>query len=118
MKVIVNAKKSKGNEEVYNVIPEVYGVGTVIFLADIPKSAIVTGLFINGKSIEDYCLDSYRIKGERESTIYPRNEYFDGLKVVAMYICETCGCEIYNLATSNSIEEFVVEYIDIAVAEV
>lgn len=114
---IIKRKEIKSNEELYNIIPEVLGVGTVTFLADIPKNAIVTGVFVNGKSIEDYCFAEYRNNGYKEISLYPRNEMFEGHPIVAVYIDETCSGELYGLATSGSIESFVVEYIDVAIVE-
>ena len=114
---IVKAKEIKADEAVYNVIPEVFGVGTVTFLADIPKGSIVTGVFVNGKSLEDFRFEDYRLNGELRSTIYPRNEVVEGCKVVAVFVSENCGGELYGLATSGNVKSFVVEYIETAVAE-
>lgn len=113
MKIIVNSKEIRANEEKYNVIPDMFGNGSVAFLADIPKGSIVTGVFVNGKSLEDY-----RINVEGTSTIYPRNEKFEGQKVVAILTSEHCDGELYSLAVAYLIESFIVEYIETAVAEV
>ena len=113
---IVKAKEIKANEAVYSVVPEVLGVGTVTFLADIPKGAIVTGVFVNGKSLEDFRFEAYRLNGEGRATIYPRSEELEGHKVVAVFVSENCGGELYALAVSGGIKSFVVEYIETATA--
>lgn len=115
--IIIKRKEIKANEELYNVIPEVLGVGTVTFVADIPKNAIVTGVFVNDKSIENYRFAEYRNNGIKDIVIYPRNEMFEGYPIVAVYVDETCGGELYGLATSDSIKSFIVEYTDVAINE-
>lgn len=111
---IIKRKEFKANEEVYNVIFDLFGNGSVAFLADIPKNSIVTGVFVNGKSLEDYRIN---VDGG-VSTIYPRNEKFEGHKVVAISTSELCIGELYSLAVAHCIESFIVEYIETAVADV
>ena len=115
---IIKRKEIKANEDSYNVISSVFGNGSVAFLADIPKGSIVTGVFVNGKSLEDYCLAEYRNDGKGCSTYYPRGEAYEGQTVAAVYVDETCGDELYSLVFSGGIESFVVEYIETAVSEV
>ena len=110
---ITKRKEFKANEEIFNIVPELFGNGSVAFLADIPKNAIVTGVFVKDKSLEDYSLNV-----EGVSTIYPRNEKFEEQRVVAVSTSEHCIGELYSLAVSHSIESFVVEYIETAIAEV
>lgn len=113
---IIKRKEIRANSEYMNVIVDQHANGSVAFLADLPKNAIVTGVYVNGKSLEDYRLDAEY--GRIMRTIYPRTESFDGHRVVGIIICDNCGGEVYMSAQSFGIENFVVEYIETAVAEV
>jgi hypothetical protein len=110
-------KEIIANEEFLNIIIELNGVGSVTFLADLPKNAIVTGLFVNGKSLANYRLEASRNDGRKDEIHYPRNGIFEGHNVAAVYVDESCGGELYGLATSGDIKSFVVEYIETAIVE-
>lgn len=118
MRIIVNAKTMVADEAICNAFTGMHGNGSVTFLANLPKNAIVVDVLVNGKSIENYRLAEYRNNGNKDTVIYPRNEMFEGTPVAAVYVDETCGGELYNLAFSGSIESLVVEYIETAIAEV
>ena len=115
MKIIINKKEIKANNEYMNIIVDNYGNGSVAFLADVPKGAIVTGVFVKGKSLEDYRLDEEY--GYMMRSIYPRTESYDGHRVVGIIACDNCGGAVYTAAALLDIESFVVEYIETAVAE-
>ena len=117
MRINVNTKEFTANEAIINVITEMNGVGSVTFVADLPKNAIVVDVLVNGKSIENYRLAAYRNNGQKDEVIYPRNEMFEGQTVVAVYFDETCGGELYNLAFSGSIKDYVIKYIETAIVE-
>ena len=115
---ILKRKTLVANQELYNVVVGQHGNGSIAFLADLPKNAIVTNVLVNGKSLEDYRLEAFSELGEKLLTIYPKNSTFEGTRIVAEFISETCGDELYNLAALHCIESFVVEYIETALAEV
>lgn len=115
MKVIVNRKKLVANEEVYNVMPDVLANGSVAFLADLPKGAIVTSVIVNGKSLEDYLFDDEY--GYMMRVIYPKTMEFEGHRVIAMFMSPNAG-ELYHNAVAHMIEEFTVEYVETAISEV
>lgn len=113
MKAMILPKEFKMSESACDVITSLNGVGSVTFTADVPKGVLVTGVFVNGKNIEDYAVDEWNNNSVRCDTRYPRGKEFDGKMVVAVYVDETCGGELYNLAFSGGIESLVVEYVDI-----
>lgn len=113
---IIKRKEIKSYAENMNIVIDQFGNGSVAFLANIPKNAIVTGVFVDGKSLEDYLLD--KEYGRMMRTIYPRTESFDGHRVVGIITCDNAGGDVYAKAVSWSIESFVVEYIETAFAEV
>lgn len=115
MKIIVTRKEIKANAEYLNTVCDAYAGGSVAFLADIPKNAIVTGVYINGKSLEDYSIEPDYISWVH--TAYPRNEMFEGHRVAAVISYVNGGGTVYDLAISYTIDSFVVEYIDVAIAE-
>lgn len=112
---IIKRKEIRANSEYMNVIVDQHANGSVAFLADLPKNAIVTGVYVNGKSLEDYRLDAEY--GRITRTIYPRTESFDGHRVVGIITCDNAGGDVYAKAVSWSVESFVVEYIETAVSE-
>ena len=118
MRIILDAKKMVTDEVTCNVFTEMNGVGSVTFLADLPRNAIVVDVLVNGKSIENYSLAEYRNNGNTDKIYYPRNEMFEGKTVAAVYVDETCGGKLYNLAFSGGIKKVVVKYINTAIAEV
>lgn len=107
------AKEFKVSVANCDYITSLNGVGSVTFTADIPKGVLVTGVFVNGKSIEDYAVDEWSNNGVMHSTKYPRGKELEGKPVVAVYVDETCSGELYNLAFSGGVDSIVVEYIDI-----
>lgn len=119
MRIILDTKKMVADEVVCNIFTGMNGVGSVTFLADIPKNAIVVDVLVNGKSIESYRLAEYRNNGNKDTVIYPTNEMFEGQRVVAVYIDESLGCgELYNLVFSGDAKSLVVKYINTAIAEI
>lgn len=118
MRIIVNEKKMVEDEAVCNAFTGIHGNGSVTFLADIPKNAIVVDVLVNGKSIENYRLDEYRSNGIKHEVFYPSNEPFEGGCVVAVYVDDTCCGELYNLVFSGEAKKLVVKYIETAIAEV
>lgn len=103
------------NKTHMNVIVDEFGNGSVAFLADLPKGAIVTGVYVDGKSLEDYCLD--REYGHMMRTRYPDTEMYEGHRVVGVIVCDNCGGEVYMSAQSFSIESFEVKYIETEIVE-
>lgn len=112
MRISINPKKFKMSEGSCDVITAVNGVGSVMFLADVPKGVLVTGVFVDGKNIENFRTEEYRNNGIKCETMYPRGEEFEGKTVVAVFVDETCSGELYNLAFSGGINEIVVECVE------
>ncbi|MBR2867869.1 MAG: hypothetical protein IKB88_02225 [Clostridia bacterium] len=110
MKIIIDTKETimvVNNETNYSVIPDLYGYGSVAFLADsIPKDAIITGIFADGRSLENY-----RLNCDGASIILPSEEKHEGHNVVAVFTSPNGG-DLYDLAVANLITNFVVEYIN------
>jgi hypothetical protein len=114
---IINRKEIKVcDDQGVNVFLGQHFNGGVTFLADIPKNAVVMGVVVNGKHLEDYRLDTEF--GPTLSIIYPKDELLEGRRVAAVYVDETCSSDLYNGIFSGEIESFVVEYIETAVANV
>jgi hypothetical protein len=112
MKISINPKIFKTSENTCDAIPAIYGTGSVVFTADVPKGVLVTGVFVDGKNIENYRFDEYRHNGIKCETMYPRGEDFEGRTIVAVFVDETCSGELYNLAFSGSVNEIVVECVE------
>ena len=109
MKIIIDTKERvtiANNETNYSVIPDLYGYGSVAFLADIPKDAIITGVFVDGRSLEDYCLYC-----DGSSVILPRTEEHEGHNVVAVFTSANGG-DLYDVAVANLVTSFEVEFIN------
>lgn len=117
MRIIVNEKNMVENEAICNTFTGMHGNGSATFLADLPKNAIVVDVLVNGKSIENYRLAEYRNNGIMHNVIYPTDEVFEGKNVVAVYVDETCGGELYNLVVSGGAKNIVVKYIETAIVE-
>ena len=90
--------------------------GSVMFLADLPKNALVTGVVVKGKHLEDRLLDPNC--GDSLRVTYPKDEMFENHRVVAVYDDPNCVSDLYNELFAGKIDSFVVEYIEIAVSEV
>jgi hypothetical protein len=119
MRIIVNSKTMVADEAICCAFTGMNGNGSVTFLADIPKNAIVVDVLVNGKSLESYRLAEYRNNGIKDDVIYPTDDVFEERKVVAVYIDETCGSgELYNLVFSGEAKSLAVKYIETATAEV
>lgn len=112
MRISINPKRFKMSDGSCDVITEMNGVGSVTFIADIPKGVLVTGVFVDGKCIENFRTEEYRNNGIKCETMYPRSEMYDGRTVAAVFVDETCTGELYNLAFSGSIKEIVVECVE------
>lgn len=118
MRIIVNEKNMVEDEAICSASTGMNGNGSVTFLADIPKTAIVVDVLVNGKSLESYRLAEYRNNGIKDDVIYPTDEVFEEQKVVAIYIDETCGGgELYNLVFSGEAKSLAVKYIKTAIVE-
>lgn len=118
MRIIVNEKKMVENEAICNAFTGMHGNGSATFTADLPKNAIVVDVLVNGKSIENYRLSEYRNNGNKDMTIYPTDEIYEGKNVVAVYVDETCGGKLYNLVFSGEAKNIVVKFVETAIAEV
>lgn len=114
MRIIVNEKTMVADEATCNAFTGIHGNGSVTFLTDVPKNAIVVDVLVNGKSIENYRLDEWRRNGNKCEVFFPANESFDGQRVVAVFVDETCSGELYALAFSGGIENIEVKYVKTA----
>ena len=103
------------NKTHMNVIVDEFGNGSVAFLADLPKGAIVTGVYVDGKSLEDYCLDIEY--GHMMRTRYPDTEMYEGHRVVGVIVCDNSGGDVYTKAVMNDIKAFEVKYIETEIVE-
>lgn len=90
--------------------------GSVTFLADLPKNALVTGVVVKGKHLEDMLLDPNC--GDTLRVTYPKDTMFDNHRVAAVYDDPNCVSDLYNELFAGVIDSFVVEYIETAVSEV
>lgn len=111
MRILVESKQFIADGNIYTGLD---GNGSVTFLADIPKSAVVVDVLADGKSIKNYCLDEWRRNGNKCEVYFPANETFDGQTVAAVFVDETCSGELYNLAFSGGIENLEVKYVKTA----
>ena len=97
---------------VENVVVDLYGNNSITFVADIPKNALVTGVLVDGlhlksaKNIEDSV-----------SVDYYRDDVYNGKRVVAVYRYTFDNDVLANKAKAYMLGNFVVEYIETAVAE-
>lgn len=110
--ISINPKRFKMGEGTCDAITAIYGVGSVVFTADVPKGVLVTGVFVDGKNIENFRFDEYCNNGIKCESMYPRGEELEGKTVVAVFVDETCSGELYNLAFSGGIAEIVVECVE------
>ena len=102
------------NEEKINIVTnDHYGYNTVAFLADVPKNALVTSVLVDGKHLK-----TAKNPAEKVTVEYPRDEYYEGKRVVAVLHAEYDGNKIVDAAKMLAIKSFVVEYIGTAIAEV
>lgn len=115
---ILKRKELKANDNTFNVVCGLHGNGSVAFLADLPKNAVVIDVLVDGKSLKNYRLDEFRKNGQRDDVHFPRNETFEEQTVAAVYVDETCSGEMYNLVFSNSFKTFEIDYILTAIASV
>lgn len=106
-------KTITNDERNFNVVCDQFGNNSIAFLADIPKNAIVTGVLVDGlhlKSVKNI---------EDEVTVdFYRDDVYDGKRIVAVYRYTYDNNALANLAKAFMLTEFVVEYIETAVAEV
>ena len=98
---------------VENVVYDQFGNNTVAFLADIPKNALVTSVLVNGKHLK-----TSRNPANEVTVEYPRKDYYDDKRIVAVLYSVYDGNEIVDAAKLLSIGSFVVEYVETAIAEV
>lgn len=100
-------------KEIHIVTNDHFGYNTVAFLADIPKNALVTSVLVNGKHLKT-------AKNPEEKVIveYPRGDYYEGKRIVAVLHSEYDGNKIVDAAKMLAIKSFVVEFIGTAIAEV
>lgn len=101
------------NETEMNIVVDQFGNNTVAFLADIPKNALVTSVLVNGGHLK-----TSRNPANEVTVEYPRDEYFEGKRVVAVLYSKYDGNAIVDAARMNTISDMVVEYIETAIAEV
>lgn len=101
------------NEHDVNVVCDQFGNNTVAFLADIPKNALVTSVLINGKHLK-----TSRNPANEVTVEYPRDDYYEGKRVVAVLHSVYDGNEIIDAAKALEIKYYVVEYVETAIAEV
>ena len=116
MEVNLKIKEIKANKEYRNIIVDEFGCGSVAFLADLPKDAIVTGVKVKGKYLDDHLLDPDY--GHLMRLSYHREKEFEGHRVAAVFTCENCGGEVYEAAALHDIDSFVVEFVEVAVSRV
>lgn len=115
---IIKRKEFFADDATLNVVCGLHGNCSVAFVAELPKNAMVVNVLVDGKNVENYCLDEYRNNGNKSVVIYPRNEMFEGKTVACVYVDENCGSELYNLAFSGSIKTLAIDYISTAIANV
>ena len=108
--IIVNRKTIVGAE---NVVYDQFGNNTVAFLADLPKNAIVTSVLVNGKHLKT----ADNLAKEVTVDYYRTDEYF-GKRVAALLYSVYDGNEIVDAVKAFAINEFEVEYIEVAIAEI
>ena len=101
------------DKETHIVTNDHYGYNTVAFLADLPKNALVTSVLVDGKHLKNA-----KNPAEKVTVEYPRDDYYEGKRVVAVLHSEYDGNKIVDAAKMLAINSFVVEYIGTAVAEV
>lgn len=99
-------------QDIYYVVDH-YGNNSVAFLADVPKNALITSVLVDGKHLK-----TAKNPAEKVIVEYPRDEYYEGKRVVAALYSEYDGNAIVDAAKAFAIENFVVEYIGTAIAEV
>ena len=98
---------------VENVVYDQFGNNTIAFLADIPKNALVTSVLVNGKHLKTSTNPASEVTVE-----YPRKDYYDNKRIVAVLYSVYDGNPVVDAARLNAIESFVVEFIGTAIAEV
>ena len=106
-------KTIKVDEHNFNIVTDQFGNNTVAFLADIPKNALVTSVLVNGKHLKTSMNPANEVTVE-----YPRKDYYDDKRIVAVLYSVYDGNEIIDAAKAFAIKDFVVEYIETAIAEV
>lgn len=100
------------NETEMNIVVDQFGNNTVAFLADIPKNALVTSVLVNGKHLKTSTNPANEVTVE-----YPRKDYYDNKRVVAVLYSVYDGNPIVDAAKLLAIDSFVVEYVKTAIAE-
>lgn len=100
-------------KEIHIVTNDHFGYNTVVFLADLPKNALITSVLVNGKHLK-----TAKNPAEKVTVEYPRDEYYEGKRVAAVLLSEYDGNEIIDAAKNFAIKDFIVEYIKTAIAEV
>jgi hypothetical protein len=106
-------KTIPNNEHNINVVCDHFGYNTVAFLGDIPKNAFVTSVLVNDKHLKTSFNPSAEVIVE-----YPRKDYYDDKRVVAVFHSVYDGHPIVDAARNLAINSFVVEYVETAIAEV
>lgn len=101
------------NETEMNIVVDQFGNNTVAFLADIPKNALVTSVLVNGGHLK-----TSRNPANEVTVEYPRDDYYEGKRVVAVLHSVYDGNKIVDAAKLLGIENFVVEYVETAIAEI
>lgn len=102
------------NELCTNLVLDYYGYNTLAFITnDIPKSALVTSVLVDGKHLKSAFNPSAEVTVE-----YPRDEYYEGGRVVAVLHSVYDGNKIVDAARNLALGCFTVEYIETAIAEV
>ena len=109
----LNRKEIIVNELCTNLVLDYYGYNTLAFLADIPKSALVTSVLVDGKHLKSAFNPSAEVTVE-----YPRDEYYEGKRVVAVLHSVYDGNKLVDAARSFALGCFTVEYVETAIAEV
>lgn len=96
---------------------DAYGSASVTFLAELPKSAVVDAVKVNGEYLDDIvCTDS----GDASvSIIYPRTKAIDKHRIVAnvRFEGDVSNNAFYHAAHAYEFTEFEVEYHENAVTE-
>ncbi len=102
----------EANETEMNIVVDQFGNNTVAFLADIPKNALVTSVLVNGKHLKTSMNPANEVTVE-----YPRDDYYEGKRVVAVLHSVYDGNKIVDAAKLLAIDSFVVEFVETAIAE-
>lgn len=113
MEIILNRKPITVNEKNFNAVPDVKGNNTVMFLAELPKNALVTSVILNGKHLK-----TANNPADEVTVEYPRDEYHEGKRIVAVLRSVYDGNKIVEAARAFEIKGFEVEFIKTAIAEV